>query len=79
MGRTLLMLAQARGESGRSQAIMADMMFQRAERLDPDLPKLAYHRGLAHLAANEPAPAVILLERAVQADPVDENTVRARC
>lgn len=77
MGRTLLMLAEARGESGSSQAIMADMMFQRAERLDPNLPKLSYHRGLAHLAANQPGPAVILLERAAQADPSDENTVRA--
>ena len=76
-GRTLLMLAQARGESGRSQANMADLMFQRAERLDPTLPKLAYHRGLAHLAANQPGPAVLLLERAAQADPGDENTVRA--
>jgi predicted Zn-dependent protease len=77
LGRTLLMLAQALGENGRGQAVMADMMFQRAERLDPKFPKLAYHRGLARLAANEPGPAAILLERAVQEDPSDGNAPRA--
>jgi predicted Zn-dependent protease len=77
LGRTLLMLAQGLGEEGRGQAIMADMMFQRVDHLDPAYPKLAYHRGLARLAANEPAPAAVFLERAVQSDPSDTNAPRA--
>jgi predicted Zn-dependent protease len=77
LGRTLLMLSQTLGEDGRGQAVMADMMFQRAERIQPDFPKLAYHRGLARLSANEPGPAAVFLERAVQADPSDTNAPRA--
>ena len=77
LGRTLLMLAQWLGEEGRGQAIMADLMFQRTERLKPSFPKLAYHRGLTRLAANEPGPAALLLERAMQADPSDQNAPRA--
>jgi pentatricopeptide repeat protein len=77
VGRTLLMLAQNLGEAGRGQAVMADMMFTRAERLQPGFPKLAYHRGLARLAANEPGPASLLLERAMQTDPSDVNAPRA--
>jgi predicted Zn-dependent protease len=76
-GRTLLMVAQARGDAGRSQALTADMMFQRAARLEPKWPRIAYHRGLAHLAANRPVEAAILLEGAVAADPADDNAVRA--
>jgi predicted Zn-dependent protease len=77
VARTLLMVAQAMGEGGRSQALMADALFRSAERADPDLPKLAYHRGLAHLAANEATVAVPLLERAATIDPGDENALRA--
>jgi predicted Zn-dependent protease len=77
VARTVLMLAQALGEQGRAQAMTADAMFARAERLDPGLPKLAYHRGLAHLAANDPGGAVALLERASTSDPGDANALRA--
>jgi predicted Zn-dependent protease len=77
VGRTLLMLAQELGEAGRSQALMADLMFQKVERLEPKLPKLSYHRGLARLAANEPGPAAILLERAVAEDPNDVRAAQA--
>ena len=77
IGRTMLMLAQAMGEGGRTQALTADALFTRAERLDPELPKLDYHRGLAHLAANDAGGAVALLERAATADPNDENALRA--
>lgn len=77
IGRTLVMLAQILGAGGRSQALMADMMFQRAEKLDPATPKIAYHRGLARLAANEPEQAAILLERALQLEPGDDAAARA--
>lgn len=77
LGRTLLMIAEGRGEAGRSQALTADLMFQRVARLDPKWPNLAYHRGLAHLAANQPAEAVVLLESAVAADFSNDEAVRA--
>jgi pentatricopeptide repeat protein len=77
VGRTLLMLSQGLGEEGRGHAVMADMMFQRVEKLQPSFPKLAYHRGLTHLAANDPLPAVVLLERAMKEDPSDTNAPRA--
>jgi len=73
----MLMLAQGLGQGGRPDAIMADSMFQRAQRLDPAFPKIAYHRGLAHLIANQPAIAVPLLETAMSQDPADANAGRA--
>jgi predicted Zn-dependent protease len=76
VGRTVLMIARDRGEAGRSQALMADAILSRAERLDPELPNVAYHRGLAHLAADDPRGAVILLERATATDPANQD-VRA--
>jgi predicted Zn-dependent protease len=77
VARTMLMIAQARGDGGRGQAMMADALFRQAERIEPDLPKLAYHRGLAHLAANDPGVAAALLERAAAADPQDANALQA--
>lgn len=77
VGRTLLMQAQQLGEGGRSQALMADALFDRAERMDPSTRKIAYHRGLAHLAANDAAGASVLLERAMAADGAEGDTVQA--
>jgi predicted Zn-dependent protease len=77
IGRTMLMLAQGLGEGGRPDAIMADSMFQRAQRQDPTFPKIAYHRGLAQLIANQPALAVPLLELAMRQDPADGNAGQA--
>jgi predicted Zn-dependent protease len=77
VGRTVLMIAQERGQAGRGQALMADAILSRAERIAPDTPKIAYHRGLAHLVANDPRRAIGFLERAARSDPSDASARQA--
>jgi Tfp pilus assembly protein PilF len=77
VGRTVLMVAQARGEGGRGQALMADALLDRAQRMDPSIRRISYHRGLARLAANDAASAVTFLEAAIAVEGQDADVVDA--
>ncbi len=77
LGRTALMLAQALGRKGRGQALVAASMFNRARRLDPSLPRLTYHQGLAHLVAAQPEIAEPMLERAWEEAPGSADVLHA--
>ncbi len=77
-GRTLLEAARASAPPKRRQrALLSATLLGQAQRLAPELPRLAYHTGIAELLAGEAQAAVPLLEIASAEEPEADDVAEA--
>lgn len=77
-GRTLLEAARASAAPKRRQrALLAATLLGQAQQQAPELPRLAYHTGIAELLAGEAPAAVTLLEIAYAEEPAADDVAEA--